>query len=105
MREFMKLHQKHDISKSVSPYTRLGTLLSAACLAASANSQLPPSFDDTDRTAPPAPLAGTPDFYSLPFPRLNRTEGTAPEIETASKYNTVSYSGSEIHQAADLKAK
>lgn len=68
-------------------------------------SQLPPSFDDIDRTPPPGALPGAPDLYSLPYPRINRTEGVSPEIGIGSKYNTVSYSASQIRTAAALKEK
>jgi hypothetical protein len=88
----MKQQYKHDVSKSIPPEHFLVPLLSAVCLAGTASAQLPPTFDDTDRTVPRPVISGAPDFCTLPHPRLNRTEGTAPEIETASKYNTVNYS-------------
>src|SRR5438477_5299448 len=85
---------------------RLGTILFVFSLVATATPQLPPTFDDADRTAPPAPLPGTPDLYSLPYPRLNLTEGVAgSNIDIASKYNTVSYPASRIDTAASLKQK
>lgn len=102
----MKAYQKQKVSDFIVSYTRLGTIVSIFCLVATAMSQLPPTFDDTDRTVPPAALPGTPDIYSLPYPRLNLTEGSAgSNIEISSKYNTVSYSASQIHTAAALKAK
>lgn len=81
-----------------------GTILCVFSLVATAIPQLPPTLDDADRTVPPAALPGTPDLYSLPYPRLNLTEGVAgSNIEIASKYNTVSYGASQIHTAAALK--
>src|SRR2546421_2009295 len=82
-----------------------GTILYVFSLVATALSGLPSTFDDTDRTVPPAALPGTPDLYSLPYPRLNLTDGTTADMEIASKYNTVSYAASQIHNAAALKEK
>lgn len=101
----MKAPYKLQVCDRILSYTRLGTIVFIFCLAATAMAQLPPSFDDTDWTVPPAALPGAPDLYSVPYPRINRTEGTAPEIEIGSKYNTVSYSGSQIRKAAALKEK
>lgn len=82
------------------------TTLSFFSIAATAISRIAPTFDDVDKAAPPPALPGTPDLYRLPYPRLNLTEGSAgSNIEIASKYNTVSYGGSQIHSAADLKQK
>jgi len=103
----MKTYHKHKVSNFIVSSTRLGTIVSIFCLvAATAMPQLPPTFDDVDKTDPPPALAGTPNFYNLPYPRLNLTEGTAgSNIEIGSKYNTVSYGNSQIRNAAALKEK
>jgi len=95
----MNPHQTPIVSKSIVSLTLFFSLVATAL------SGLPPTFDDTDRTAPPPARPGTPDLYSLPFPRINLTEGVAPDVEIASKFNTVSYSASQIDKAAALKAK
>src|SRR5919201_2362994 len=75
--------------KSFVSYPRLGSIVSVFSLVATAMPQLPSTLDDADRTAPPAALPGTPDLYSLPYPRLNLTDGSAgSNIEINSKYNT-----------------
>ncbi|MGI8431561.1 MAG: hypothetical protein ACR2MW_04620 [Chthoniobacterales bacterium] len=99
----MNAQPKNNLSKSIVSYTRLGTIVSVFSLVATAMSQLPPTFDDTDRTVPPAALPGTPEIYGLPYPRLNLTDGATGNIKIASKYNTVSYGASQIQNAAALK--
>ncbi len=101
----MNAHHKYNVSKSIVSCTRLGTIVSVFSLVVTAMAQLPPTFDDVDRTVPPAALPGTPDLYSLPYPRLNLTDGATGNIEIASKYNTVSYGGAQIRSAAALKEK
>ncbi len=54
----MKAYHKHKVSDFIVSYARLGTIVSFFCLVATAMPQLPPSFDDTDWTVPPA-LANT----------------------------------------------
>ncbi len=81
-----------------------GIVVPAFSVFSTAIAALPPSFDDTDKTPPPPVSAGAPNLYKLPYPRLNLTEGSAGKnIEVASKYNTVSYGGSQIGSAARLK--
>src|SRR5438552_14473972 len=106
LRRRINAHHNRTVSKSIVSYTRLGSIVSVFSLVAAAMPQLPPTFDDADRTVPPAALPGTPDLYSLPYPRLNLTDGSAgSDIDVSSKYNTVSYSASRIQTAAALKEK
>ena len=101
----VKVHRIHNISKIVF-YARLGAIASIFSLVATAMGGVPPTLDDADRRVLPAAFPGTPDLYSLPYPRLNLTEQSAgSNIEISSKYNTVSYDGSHILTAAALKAK
>jgi hypothetical protein len=102
----MKSHKKRFVSESIVSPARAAAICSIFGLIAIATAAPPVTLDDNDKTNPPAARPRTPDIYSLPFPRLNLTEGTAgSDIEVASKFNTVSYSAAQIGNAAALKIK